>query len=142
MSEIEYKDTLPDPTQYFALFESTGWNAVYQVSMGDLQEALHRSWKIVAAYSGDVLVGFGRVVSDGILYGTIYDLIVAPRYQGRGIGTELLARLVRECQLAGLRSIQLFSAKGKVAFYEKCGFVPRKDDAPGMFYCDNRIAGN
>jgi len=78
------------------------------------------------------LVGFGRVVSDGVLYGMIYDMIVEPTHQGRGIGSEILRRLVERCRAAGLRDIQLFSARGKAPFYGKRGFENRPDDAPGM----------
>ena len=30
------------------------------------------------------------------------------------------------------RDIQLFCAKGKAGFYERFGFLPRPQDAPGM----------
>jgi GNAT superfamily N-acetyltransferase len=62
----------------------------------------------------------------------IYDMIVLPSHQGKGIGTELLERLINRCKEAGIREIQLFSAIGKAPFYRKRGFAQRAADAPGM----------
>lgn len=130
--EIIYKASKPDPKQYTTLFEATGWNKVYKASSDELAAALDRSWYVVAAYEDNELVGIGRVVSDGVLYAMIYDMIVKPSHQGQGIGTAMLSKLVERCQVAGLRDIQLFSAKGKVDYYAKRGFVERPPDAPGM----------
>lgn len=130
--KIEYRDDLPLASAYAKLFETTGWNKVYQASAHELAEALRQSWCTVAAYDANRLVGFGRVLSDGILYAMVYDLIVLPSHQTRGIGSEILARLVQKCTLAGIRDVQLFSAAGKSGFYEKRGFKERPVDAPGM----------
>jgi GNAT superfamily N-acetyltransferase len=64
----------------------------------------------------------------------IYEMIVAPEYQGRGIGAQILDQLLHRCREAGIHDIQLFCARGKRGFYEKYGFVARPDDAPGMQY--------
>lgn len=80
------------------------------------------------------MVGFGRIVTDGVLHAMIYDMIVDPAFQGQGVGTKILCMLVRWCNEAHIRDIQLFCARGKRAFYEKNGFVSRSDDAPGMQY--------
>ena len=132
MSDIEYKETNPDARQFLKLFESTGWNSMYKADSEDLRQALDNSWYVVAAYQGSELVGVGRLVSDGVLYAMIYDMIVKPSHQGRGIGTAILDKLVQKCNDSGLRDIQLFSARGKVSFYRKRGFVERPADAPGM----------
>jgi GNAT superfamily N-acetyltransferase len=86
----------------------------------------------LSAYEGDELIGFGRVVSDGVVHAMIYDLIVAPARQGQGLGSTLLDLLVQRCLKEDIRDIQLFCARGKSGFYEKRGFVARPADAPGM----------
>ena len=87
----------------------------------------------MSAYDEGRLVGFGRAVSDSI-HAMIYDLIVAPDYQRQGIGGEILDRLVKYCQEAHIRDIQLFCASGRRQFYERHSFKARPDDAPGMQY--------
>lgn len=131
---IEFRSEIPDNDQFWKLFESTGWNENYHLSPGELIFALHSSWYMLGAYDGDQLIGFGRLVSDGVLHAMIYELIVLPDYQWRGIAGEILGRLIKRCQDAGIRDIQLFCAKGKRSFYEKRGFVVRPIDAPGMQY--------
>jgi GNAT superfamily N-acetyltransferase len=134
MTTIDFVEQKPDPVDFLDLLETTGWNDVYKATVEDLRMALNHSWYTVTAYDAGQLVGFGRVVSDGVLYGVIYDMIVRPSHKGQGIGTEILNRLTAKCQAAGLRDIQLFSAKGKSAFYGHHGFVERPQDAPGMRY--------
>jgi len=131
---IEFRSEIPDNNQFWRLFESTGWNENYHLAPGELIFALHSSWYLFGAYDGERLVGFGRLVSDGVLHAMIYELIVLPDYQWRGIAGEILERLIKCCQDAGIRDIQLFCAKGKRSFYEKRGFVVRPIDAPGMQY--------
>ena len=131
---IEFCSEIPDSDQFWKLFQTTGWNEKYQLSPDDLMQALRASWYLLGAYDGEQLVGFGRLVSDGVLHAMIYELIVLPEYQGQGIGGKILEKLVEKCQEADVRDIQLFCARGKRSFYERRGFVKRPEDAPGMQY--------
>jgi GNAT superfamily N-acetyltransferase len=132
LMEIEYREALPDKGEYFALFETTGWNREYGMTPGELHAALERSWFLVAAYCDGKLVATGRVVSDGVFHALIVDVIVAPEWQGHGIGSAIMERLIARCRAARLRDIQLFAARGKAAFYQRLGFADRPADAPGM----------
>ena len=131
---ILYRSELPPAKQFWDLFATTGWNEKYKATADELAAANARSWYLISAYDGDLLVGFGRVLSDGMMHAMIYDVIVLPEYQGRGIGTQIMDLLMRRCLSANIRDIQLFCAKGKREFYERFGFVVRPDDAPGMQY--------
>jgi ribosomal protein S18 acetylase RimI-like enzyme len=130
---LRYQTYPPTPDQYFALFETTGWNNEYHLTPHDLAKVITSSWYMMSVYDEGQLVGFGRVVSDSI-HAMIYDLIVAPDYQRQGIGSEILTRLMNRCREAHVHDIQLFCAAGKRDFYERHGFVARPDDAPGMQY--------
>lgn len=132
--EVHFCNQIPPRDVLWALFQSTGWNEVYRLSPEELWEAISASWHVVAVYDGAGLVGFGRLVSDGVLHAMIYELIVAPEYQKRGIGSQVLERLVDACKAHRIRDIQLFCARGKRAFYEKRGFAARPEQAPGMQY--------
>lgn len=129
---IVLREELPDKNDYFSLFESTGWNQGYKASPEELEIANRNSWLTLSAFDDDKLVGFGRVVTDFTLHAMIFDLIVLPDYQGRGIGTMVFKALVKKCQEKGIRDIQLFCAKGQKGFYEKNGFEARPYNAPGM----------
>jgi GNAT superfamily N-acetyltransferase len=131
---IQYQTTPPSKNDYFALFATTGWNDVYHASPEELARAIANSNYVVCAFDQEQLVGFGRVVTDGVLHAMIYEMIVDPGYQGLGIGTHILEMLVRWCKEANILEIQLFCARDKRSFYEKNGFVARPDDAPGMQY--------
>ena len=129
---IRYVESPAAREQYAALFDTTGWNEMYQREPIELQAALAASWYVVSAYEQDELVGSARLVSDGVLYAVLFDMIVAPEYQRRGIGTELLHRLLHRCEEAGIRDVLLFAARGVADFYRRFGFVERPDHAPGM----------
>ncbi len=131
---FEYRTQLPDKKQFFALFETTSWNLEYKATEDELAQMLDNSQFMVAAYEGDNLIGFGRIVTDGVLHAMIYDMTVHPDYQGRGIGARILQMLIEWCHSGNIRDIQLFCADGKRAFYEKNGFVARLESAPGMQY--------
>ena len=131
-SAIAYHEQPPPAVDYGRLFETTGWNTSYQASPQELHRAISDSWYVLSAYENDRLVGFGRIISDGVLYALICDLIVNPACQGQGIGSTLLAKLIEHCRARGIRVIWLFAAKGKSSFYKKFGFSNRPTGAPGM----------
>ena len=131
-SKIVYREKLPAVAAYSQLFETTGWNLSYRADPDALCEAISASWYTLSAYDNDDLVGFGRIISDGVLYALICDLIVKPSYQEQGIGSTLLNKLIARCRRQQVRAIWLFSAKGKSAFYKNFGFTERPSDAPGM----------
>jgi len=128
---IRFDTEMPDSGSFFSLYETTGWNRSFGFSPEELASALKNSWFMVSAYDGERLVGFGRIVSDGVYQAFICDLIVHPDYQRQKIGTQILGMLLEKCE-AELPWVQLFSAEGKADFYKRFGFVPRKDSAPGM----------
>jgi GNAT superfamily N-acetyltransferase len=122
----------PDKTEFFELFLTTDWNEKYRLDADELLTAIKNSWYAISAYDNGRLVGFGRIICDGVVHALILDMIVHPSYERRGIGTLILDRLKKKCREHNIRDIQLFCAKNKAAFYKKNGFVPRSGDAPGM----------
>ncbi len=97
MTNLAYSTAAPPIDMYFHLFESTGWNVDYRLSKEELESSLRNSFHFISVYDEDRLVGFGRIVSDGILHAMIYEMIVLPDYQNRGIGSEVLERLLQKC---------------------------------------------
>ena len=82
---------------------------------------------------GGRMVGFVSAVSDGVLCAYIPFLEVLPQYQGKGIGTELMRKLLEE--LSGVYMVDLTCDPGMQSFYARFGMVPatamtiRNDDA-------------
>lgn len=75
------------------------------------------------AWAGEELVGAGRAISDRISYAAIFDVVVAPEFQRRGIGKHIMQRLMREAEAP---NIVLHSVPGKEPFYAKLGFRKMK----------------
>jgi GNAT superfamily N-acetyltransferase len=68
------------------------------------------------------VVGFVNAVSDRVLSAYIPLLEVLPEFQGRGIGGELVTRLM--AKLDGLYMIDLVCNEDLIPFYERFGLVP------------------
>ncbi|MBI4395673.1 MAG: GNAT family N-acetyltransferase [Elusimicrobia bacterium] len=88
-----------------------------------LELAFRNSLVRCFAYHEGRLIGAGRAVSDGVWRAAIYDVVVLPEYQGKGIGTQIMGRIVQE---ANVDVIMLFAAPGKETFYSKLGFRKMK----------------
>jgi ribosomal protein S18 acetylase RimI-like enzyme len=83
-------------------------------------ELLRGSAAVVLARDGEKVVGFVNAISDGVLSAYIPLLEVLPAYQGRGIGSELVKRLV--ARLADLYMVDLCCDAGLEPFYLRLGF--------------------
>lgn len=74
-----------------------------------------------AAYDGEELVGFARVVTDYAVFAYIADVFVVPSHRGRGISKELMAAIRSHPQLQGLRRWSLVTSDAH-ALYRQFGF--------------------
>jgi len=112
-------------TQLFQLYDKVGLVAGLAKSReyDKIKDSFVRSYKVVTAWDGDTLVGAGRLLSDGICYGMVFDLGVLPEYQRRGIGRGILDQLLQNND--HLR-IHLTSTFGNEDFYRKNGFKQHK----------------
>lgn len=129
---VSYYETTPSRLEYSDLFLTTGWNDEYHLTPEELERAIADSWYSVSAYHDSRLIGYGRVIADGVYHALIVDMIVHPDFQRKGIGGAILKKLVERCRVHKIRDVQLFCADGKAKFYEKFGFVSRPGAAPGM----------
>ncbi len=84
-----------------------------------LLRLLHGSHRAVFAQDGEQVVGFVTAISDGVLSAYIPLLEVLPAYQGCGIGSELLRRLLDE--LETLYMVDVMCDDPLVPFYERFG---------------------
>jgi ribosomal protein S18 acetylase RimI-like enzyme len=93
--EISYHDTQDvDIFQLARLLEQAGAHDRSR-DTGRLAKLVSGSMFVVSAWHGDRLVGFARAISDGVSDAYICDVAVLEDYRLRGIGRELLMRLIR-----------------------------------------------
>lgn len=83
-----------------------------------LRASFANSAVVAIAWDGDRVVGTARALSDGVGNAYVVDVWTQSAYRGRGIGSELMSRLV--AALDG-QHVYLFTDDA-VAFYEKLGF--------------------
>jgi ribosomal protein S18 acetylase RimI-like enzyme len=81
------------------------------------------SHAVVFARAGDRFVGNGRILSDGVCNAYLVDIWTAPAYRRRGIGSEMVNRLVATVpgQHVGLYTDDM------QAFYRALGFRLQPD---------------
>ncbi|MGM7635032.1 GNAT family N-acetyltransferase [Bacillus sp. Hm123] len=102
------------------LYESLGWNSL-GLTAHDLEKMCSQSWYALYAFHERELIGMGRVVSDGVITGIICGLCVSPNYQSKGIGKELLHRIMEHCEKHRVIP-QLMCANELTPYYEAAGF--------------------
>src|SRR5262249_19172045 len=92
-------------------------------SIDAMSQAIRASTEVVVVYNDrDMLVGFGRLVSDGTYYGTLWDIAVHPHFQKHGIGKMIVASLLAKCRSLHLTMVGLFTVLRNRQFYESSGF--------------------
>lgn len=118
-------------------------SALYKVApLGDkspawLRTAFSNSMFRCFAHENGVLVGAGRALADGVDCSYICDVAVLPSYQGKGIGREIICRLIAHSKHH--RKIILYAVPGKESFYKKLGFK-RMSTAMAIFENQERAA--
>lgn len=94
--------------------------------LGQVEKALRNGLFHVSAICYGKTVGMGRLVGDGAMYWYLQDIIVLPEYQGKGIGKNIVNRLLKHIKSTAIPGtkieVGLTSVKGKEPFYEKLGF--------------------
>lgn len=84
-----------------------------------IEKAFRSSQYVVSAWDGERMVGFTRVLTDGSLFATIWNLIVIPNYQIKGIGKILVQKCLDRYPKLHFYTI---ADQGVYRFYEKLGF--------------------
>lgn len=118
---IIYKDIKELPcSKLHELFVSVGWSEkmIPEFMLQNFNKNFINSTNVFSAWDEDCLVGCVRVLIDQMFRSIIYDLEVHPRYQKRGIGSEL----VKRCISLYPDSEWLVETENANGFYETLGF--------------------
>lgn len=87
----------------------------------DLKRAFSNSMFKCFVFDERLLVGAGRAVADGVDCSYLCDIAVHPSMQGRGLGGEIVDKLVDLS--SSHKKIILYANPGTEAFYRKRGFL-------------------
>ena len=116
--------TRVDLSQLAELYQITWW--AKDRPPDQVRRALEYSHPILTAWEGDRMVGFARVISDRTYRATIWDVIVRPGHQGRGIGAALVQAAIDHPDLKTVTLFMLLT-KDQHRFYERLGFTTERD---------------
>lgn len=100
------------------LREAVGWNRMES----EYKNPLMTSYYHIAAYEDNKLIGYIDSVSNGVTDAYIQDLMVCPDHQGKGIGTELMNKMIGQLKKKHIYMISVVYEEGLKSFYERFGF--------------------
>lgn len=120
--KIEYVNEL-SIDDYNNLRKSAGWR---EVSNRKAEIGLKNSTFTVVATVDKKPVGMARIVGDGGYFALIVDVVVLPQWQGKGIGKNLMTRIMAYIKQNTFEKenmfVSLIAAPDRESFYEQFGF--------------------
>jgi ribosomal protein S18 acetylase RimI-like enzyme len=118
------------PGEYRALLGAVGWQPPQEPD-ATVRRALEATWNVTARTADGTLVGLARVLDDGLLYASIWDVIVAPEHRRQGIGHALVAHVLE--RTADRRLVSLIATAAGEALYRAEGFNERDSRSTALF---------
>ena len=117
--------------------DNINWNQLFQLyklvglvagngksgNVDNIKKSFLNSYKVVSVQIDEQIVGAGRMISDGVCYGMIFDVGVLPEFQKNGIGKIIMHNLLKD---EDKLFIHLTSTFGNELFYQKLGFKRHK----------------
>ncbi len=128
---IEYRSgVIPQKPQVISLYAANKWSSANEPDR--LMAALNGSDHIECAFRGEDLVGLANAISDGNLVVYYPHLLVHPDQHGKGIGRELMSRMMTK--YADFHQQTLLAVADAADFYEKAGFKRTDAVVPMWIY--------
>lgn len=117
------------------LCDSVGW---VRRPLKKVKIALENSFLIACIFSYDDsnenLIGFARATSDNSFNATIWDVVIHPKFQGKGLGKALMNQMIQQLRSYEITTITLFADPQVIKFYNHLGFIVDPDGVKGMFW--------
>lgn len=117
------------------LCDAVGWS---RRPLRKVKKAIQHSFLVVTMWEQQGarkrLIGFSRATSDHAFNATIWDVVVHPSFQGRGLGKALMAQLIKKLRSEDISNVTLFADPQVVNFYRNLGFMPDPEGIKGMFW--------
>lgn len=119
MKNIRYEDNkIIDEKKIVNLYDDVGWKA-YTDDLESLLLGMKNSLDIISAWHKDELVGLIRVVGDGQTIVYIQDILLLESYQGMGIGSALLNKILEKYKTVRQKILLTDKIEKNINFYEK-----------------------
>ena len=100
------------------LREAVGWNRMEK----EYENPSMTSYYHIAVYEKEELVGYIDCVSNGVTDAYIQDLMVHPDYQGKGVGTDLMNKMIQCLKEKRIYIISVVFEERLKPFYDRFGF--------------------
>lgn len=121
------------------LCDAVGWS---RRPLRKVKKAIQHSFVVISMWeqrgTHQQLIGFSRATSDHAFNATIWDVVVHPDFQGKGLGKALMNQVIKELRRQDISNITLFADPHVVDFYGDLGFVADPEGIKGMFWYPNR----
>jgi len=119
MSIIIKRNELLNTNELNELLSTNNWD-IHPIKK--LEKCIKTSWGNVCARNDNgELIGYVRILSDGIRHAYLCSLIVHPNYRKKGIGSNIFKELLNMIKEDNLYPT-LVSSPNKKGYYEKFGF--------------------
>nr|YP_010336890.1 GCN5-like N-acetyltransferase [Madagascaria erythrocladioides]QUE28929.1 Ycf52 [Madagascaria erythrocladioides]UNJ16475.1 GCN5-like N-acetyltransferase [Madagascaria erythrocladioides] len=117
------------------LCDSVGW---IRRPLKKVKIAIKNSFLIVSLFQiserENKLIGFARATSDYAFNATIWDVVIHPEFQGKGLGSILVNQIIKDLREAEITTITLFADPEVLSFYKNLGFLSDPNGIRGMFW--------
>ncbi len=117
------------------LCDAVGWS---RRPLRKVKKAIEHSFLVISMWeeqgSFKRLIGFSRATSDHAFNATVWDVVVHPDFQSKGLGKALMQQVVKELRSQDISNITLFADPHVVDFYGRLGFRADPEGIKGMFW--------
>jgi ribosomal protein S18 acetylase RimI-like enzyme len=117
------------------LCDAVGWS---RRPLRKVKKAIEHSFLVASMWqvrgNKKRLIGFARATSDHAFNATIWDVVVHPDFQGRGLGKSLMKFVLKKLRSEEISNVTLFADPHVIDFYKGLGFMCDPEGIKGMFW--------
>ena len=124
---ISIKENVNSIEEFNYLYDAVGWGS-YDEKVSE--KALANTIYSVSVYDDDKIIGYGRIIGDGICFLYIHDVMVIPKYQNKKIGSQIMNKLLEKVNQIKIENpyvrVYLGASKGKERFMKDLDLLQEK----------------